>query len=125
VTVFNAALVLYSALLVQGEVNKHDRHFSIDRLAEHRPLLLRAIECLIKLDKGNSVTQKCAEYLSTLVKILESLRERKPSKHASTAVRMLTILFQTQVLVIVTTSTGISVQKQQVYSLPMMTSCWI
>jgi hypothetical protein len=94
VVVFNAALVLYSALLVQGEVNKHDKHFSIDRLAAHRPLLLRAIECLIKLDKGNSVTQKCAEYLSTLVRILESLREKTPLKHTSIAACVLTVFLR-------------------------------
>lgn len=42
---------------------------------------MRAVECLVKLDSGNSVTQKCAEYLSTLIRILESLCKRpSPSR---------------------------------------------
>jgi hypothetical protein len=75
---FNAALVVYSASLIQGESKDFDQTIPLDQLAARRTLLLRAVDCLLKLDNGNSVTQKCAEYLSTLVRMLESLCQWRP-----------------------------------------------
>lgn len=73
IPVFNAALVIFSGLLVQLEGHEGQDKFRREYQAERRSALLRAVECLKRLDKGNGVAQKCAEYLSALIHILETL----------------------------------------------------
>ena len=70
---FNAALVIYSALLIQTYVNSYGGLLSLGDITVPRELLRLAIQCLMDLDKGNPITEKCARYTSKLDHVLSAL----------------------------------------------------
>ena len=74
---FNAALVLYAGLLIQTYAKAHERVLSLGDVIVRRELLVRAIQCLMSLDKNNPMTEKCARYTSKLDRVLTVLG--KPS----------------------------------------------
>lgn len=72
---FNAALVLYSGLLIQAYANTHEGLLSLGDVSIKRELLRQAIQCLMSLDKDNPMTEKCARYTSKLDQVLSVLGE--------------------------------------------------
>ncbi|TLS29315.1 hypothetical protein PpBr36_00003 [Pyricularia pennisetigena] len=72
---FNAALVIYSAILIQNDpvVNTAADTFDFRGMDIRRDLLSQAAESLLLLDRGNRMTEKCAKYTYALMHILDSL----------------------------------------------------
>ncbi|KAH8838744.1 hypothetical protein MCOR27_011348 [Pyricularia oryzae] len=71
---FNAALVIYSAILVQNDPMVNTAVDSLDfrGMDIRRDLLSQAAESLLLLDRGNRMTEKCAKYTYALMHILDS-----------------------------------------------------
>ncbi|KAI6356234.1 hypothetical protein MCOR25_007924 [Pyricularia grisea] len=71
---FNAALVIYSAILIQNDpiVNTSADTLDFRGMDIRRELLSQAAEALLLLDRGNRMTEKCAKYTYALMHILDS-----------------------------------------------------
>lgn len=80
-TAFNAALVIYSAILVQNDPMVNTAVDSLDfrGMDIRRDLLSQAAESLLLLDRGNRMTEKCAKYTYALMHILDSQCKPKSS----------------------------------------------
>ncbi|TLD23143.1 hypothetical protein PspLS_07105 [Pyricularia sp. CBS 133598] len=76
---FNAALVIYSAMLIENDPILSTAADALDLrgMGIRRDLLLQAAESLLLLDRGNRMTEKCAKYTYALMHILDS---RYPTK---------------------------------------------
>jgi hypothetical protein len=70
--VFNAALVIYSGLLIRDYAD--DRHWTFlpgdSEIGRH--LLYRAVDSLMALDMGNTRAEQCAQYILRLDRVLDS-----------------------------------------------------
>ncbi|SPO05404.1 uncharacterized protein DNG_08091 [Cephalotrichum gorgonifer] len=71
--VFNAALVIYSGLLIQSYTEDHGWPFSLSNSEIQRNLLYQAVDSLMSLDNGNTRAEKCAQYILRLDRVLDSL----------------------------------------------------
>jgi len=71
---FNAALVMYAALLIIGAQPEVVSSLKITK-EELRFALSKAIEALLGLDRDNILVERCAKYLTQLVGVLEPLGE--------------------------------------------------
>lgn len=67
---FNAALVIYSTLLVQHQGKKNAQFPTFKDIDLSIDSLRRAIDCLSLLSKGNRMTEKCIRYTSSLADLL-------------------------------------------------------
>lgn len=76
---FNAALVLYSSLLIYHDAEYRGMPFAPGDIDTRREHIQKAIECLHQLDRGNRMADKCAEYTARLARILDSLCELRSS----------------------------------------------
>lgn len=72
VPVFNAALVIYSGLLIQAHADDHHWLFSLGNSEIRRDLLYQAVDSLMALDYGNMRAEKCAQYILRLDRVLDS-----------------------------------------------------
>ncbi|PKS07195.1 hypothetical protein jhhlp_005796 [Lomentospora prolificans] len=70
---FNSALVIYSSLLIKAYAELQPNVVSLGDVAFRRDLLHQAIECLMSLDHGNVMTEKCARYTMKLDRVLDAL----------------------------------------------------
>ncbi|PKS08059.1 hypothetical protein jhhlp_006671 [Lomentospora prolificans] len=70
---FNAALVIYSGLLIKAYADSQDDVFSLGNINIDRRLLLQAVETLATLDNGNVRAEKCARYIMKLDRVLDAL----------------------------------------------------
>jgi hypothetical protein len=83
-TAFNAALVIFSALLI-----KHISSRNIARPIHYPPTelskssLRQAVDILMSLDNENRMVEKCAKYISKLYNILEQLENAPLITHNS------------------------------------------
>ncbi|KAF2032574.1 hypothetical protein EK21DRAFT_98955 [Setomelanomma holmii] len=66
----NAALVIYSALLVEHQTSIHNQPAVFEKDDLSLDQLQQAIECLSLLFKGNRMTEKCVQYASHLAQLL-------------------------------------------------------
>jgi hypothetical protein len=67
---FNAALVIYATLLVQHQATVHHQRPLLDQSKLGIDDLHLAVDCISLLYKGNRMTEKCAQYTSSLAKTL-------------------------------------------------------
>lgn len=67
---FNAALVIYSALLIQHQTKHHKQPIPMEDLELSMKSLHKAIDCLSRLYKGNRMTETCVRYTSALAQRL-------------------------------------------------------
>lgn len=70
--VFNAALVIYSGLLIQAYADGQRWLFSLGSAEVRRELLYQAVDSLMSLDNGNTRAEKCAQYIRRLDRVLDS-----------------------------------------------------
>jgi hypothetical protein len=78
---FNAALVIFSALLVKHISTRNAARPIPYPLTElSKSFLRQAVDTLMHLDNENRMVEKCAKYTSKLYNILEHL-ESSPSSH--------------------------------------------
>ncbi|CAI4213867.1 unnamed protein product [Parascedosporium putredinis] len=86
---FNAALVIYSVLLIKAYTDAQDDGLALGNIEIRRGLLLQAVESLATLDIGNLRAEKCARYILKLERALEALskfNDGRGSDATSTAV---------------------------------------
>ena len=70
--VFNAALVVYSGLLIGAYAESHHWLFSLGTPEIRRELLYQAVDSLMSLDNGNTRAEQCAQYILRLDRVLDS-----------------------------------------------------
>ena len=63
---FNAALVIYSALLLQHQTKHDSGALPVEDFGLTKGSLQEGIHCLSMLFKGNRMTEKCVRYTSAL-----------------------------------------------------------
>jgi len=73
---FNAALVIYSILLIQHQAKHHKQPIPMEDLELSTASLHKAVECLSWLYKGNRMTETCVRYTSALAKQLTLILQR-------------------------------------------------
>ncbi|ETS72953.1 hypothetical protein PFICI_15345 [Pestalotiopsis fici W106-1] len=74
---FNAVLVLYSGYLIQkftSSISELDPLHDIG-IEFERDLIPQAVECLVSLDSGNIMTEKCARYAKKLERVMRTLNQ--------------------------------------------------
>ena len=74
-SVFNAALIIYSGLLIRAYADDQRWLFSLGTSEIRRDLLHQAADSLMSLDNGNTRAEKCAQYILRLDRVLDSSRE--------------------------------------------------
>ncbi|PVH98235.1 hypothetical protein DM02DRAFT_531617 [Periconia macrospinosa] len=67
---FNAALIIYSTLLAQHQMQILNQHPILEGVGLDMDSLHQAIECLSMLFQGNRMTEKCARYTTSLAQLL-------------------------------------------------------
>ena len=72
---FNAALVIFSSLLICLSEKSYSVQFPFLNLEVYMKDLQRAVESILLLDIGNRMVETCAKYVSRLIQILEELRK--------------------------------------------------
>ncbi|KAF2801517.1 uncharacterized protein BDZ99DRAFT_492508 [Mytilinidion resinicola] len=72
---FNAALVIFSTLLVQHQANIYNHPLALEDINLSVGSLHQAIECLKLLFKGNRMTEKCVRYTTSLAHLLSLIYE--------------------------------------------------
>lgn len=70
---FNAALVIFSTLLVEHQISQQDHIPVPEKLDLSVQDLHQSIECLSMLFKGNRMTEKCVQYTSSLAQLLSTI----------------------------------------------------
>jgi hypothetical protein len=70
IAAFNAALVIYSALLIEHQTKLQDQPIVFETNDLRVDHLQQAIECISLLFKGNRMTEKCVQYISHLAQLL-------------------------------------------------------
>ncbi|KAL7894090.1 fungal-specific transcription factor domain-containing protein [Trichoderma sp. SZMC 28014] len=71
---FNAALVIFASFMVVSKAKEALNDTSIGiKVNQSRPYIENAIEALRRLDSGNRVIERCAEYLAQLSLILSAM----------------------------------------------------
>ncbi|KAF2856839.1 hypothetical protein T440DRAFT_484936 [Plenodomus tracheiphilus IPT5] len=63
---FNAALVIYSALLIQHQAKYHNQPIPMEEMQLSIESLYQAIDCMSRLYKGNRMIETCVRYTSAL-----------------------------------------------------------
>lgn len=69
-TAFNAALVIYAALLIQHQAQVYQHPLELNDSGLSTDSLNQAINCLSLLFRGNRMTEKCVRYISSLANML-------------------------------------------------------
>ncbi|KAF2496525.1 hypothetical protein BU16DRAFT_607099 [Lophium mytilinum] len=76
---FNAALVIFSTLLVQHQASIYNHSLALEDIGLSMDSLHQAIECLKLLFKGNRMTEKCVRYTTSLAHMLSLILLDRPA----------------------------------------------